>query len=105
MSEQENLTQLALEGGTYETRVTTKFTKRKTFEKQDPRVIKSVIPGVAAVIHTTVGAQVKRGDTLMIQEAMKMNNRIKAPVDGTVKAILVAAGEKVVKGQILLELE
>lgn len=105
MSEQENLTQLALEGGTYETRVTTKFTLRKPYEKQDPRVIKAVIPGVASVIHTTVGAKVKRGDTLMIQEAMKMNNRIKAPVDGVVKAIPVSAGEKVVKGQVLLELE
>ena len=36
---------------------------------------------------------------------MKMHNQIKAPQDGTIKAILVAAGEKVVKGQILIEIE
>ena len=41
----------------------------------------------------------------MILEAMKMLNRIKAPFDGKIKVIRVAAGEKVTKGQNLLEIE
>ncbi len=40
----------------------------------------------------------------MILEAMKMLNRIKAPVDGQIKTIAVAAGEKVTKGQVLIEI-
>ena len=45
------------------------------------------------------------GDTLMILEAMKMRNRIKAPLAGKVKAVHVAVGDKVVKGQTLIEIE
>jgi pyruvate carboxylase len=60
-----------------------------------------VIESIAAA----AGKQVRLGDTLMIQEAMKMHNRIKAPHDGRIKAVLVTVGEKVVKGQILIELE
>ena len=45
------------------------------------------------------------GDTLMILEAMKMRNRIKAPMAGKIKEVCVAGGEKVVKGQVLIEIE
>ena len=105
MSEQEKLAVLSLEGGTYETRLTEKFAQRRRFEPQDPRVIKAAIPGVIDTIEATLGKTVNAGDTLMILEAMKMLNRIKAPQDGTVKAISVAAGEKVTKGQVLIEIE
>ena len=64
-----------------------------------------MIPGVVAELGCSVGQQVKQGDTLMILEAMKMLNRIKAPADGKIKVIRVAPGEKVTKGQVLLEIE
>ncbi|WP_305074841.1 acetyl-CoA carboxylase biotin carboxyl carrier protein subunit [Propionivibrio sp.] len=104
MSEQQQFCEIALEGGTYEARATKKFLQRKPYEKHDPRVIKALIPGVVAEVGTQVGKTVQKGETLMILEAMKMLNRIKAPVDGTVKAINVAAAEKVTKGQVLIEL-
>ena len=104
MQEQEQFTEIALESGTYESRVTKKFTLRKTFEKADPRVIKASIPGVIEKIDTRVGAKVSEGETLMILEAMKMLNRIKAPVEGTVKVINVGVAEKVTKGQVLIEI-
>ncbi|HTY61042.1 MAG TPA: acetyl-CoA carboxylase biotin carboxyl carrier protein subunit [Acidobacteriota bacterium] len=105
MSDQEELSKIALENGVFETRVTKKFLRRKSYEKKDPRVIKALIPGVVAAVETTVGKAVKQGDTLLILEAMKMLNRIKAPVNGAVKALRVAAGDKVVKGQVLIEIE
>ena len=105
MNDREQLTQLALEGGTYETRLTRKFALRKAHAKRDPNVIKAMIPGVIESIATTAGAKVRQGDTLMIQEAMKMHNRIKAPHDGTIRAVRVAVGEKVAKGQVLIEME
>ena len=105
MSEPENKIHLALESGTYETQLTRKFSMRKPYEKRDPRVLKAAIPGSIASIAAQVGKPVRHGDTLLILEAMKMHNQIKAPQDGTIKAILVAAGEKVVKGQILVEIE
>ena len=105
MSEQQEFRTITLESGTYETRVTKKFTQRKPYEKNNPGIIKALIPGVVAEVDTQVGTAVKKGDTLMILEAMKMLNRIKAPQDGTVKGISVAAGEKVTKGQVLIEIE
>lgn len=105
MSEKEKFSEIELESGVFETRVTRKFQRRKPYEKHDPRVIKALIPGVVAVIETSVGRAVRQGDTLMILEAMKMLNRIKAPIDGAIKAIRVAPGEKVSKGQVLIEIE
>jgi biotin carboxyl carrier protein len=104
VSDQEKFVEIALENGVFETTVTRKFGRRKPFVRQDPRVIKAVIPGVVAQIDTGVGKTVKQGDTMMILEAMKMLNRIMAPQDGTVKVIRVARGEKVSKGQVLLEI-
>ncbi len=105
MSEEEKFSEITLENGTFETRLTRKFASRKPYEKKDPRVIKAVSPGVVAEIKTRVGKVAHRGDTLMILEAMKMLNRIRAPQDGIVKVIRVATGEKVSKDQVLLELE
>lgn len=105
MSEQQQFCEIPLENGTFESLATKKYLQRKPFQKHDPRVIKALIPGVVAEIGTELGKSVQKGDTLMILEAMKMLNRIKAPVDGKVKAIAVATGEKITKGQVLIEIE
>ena len=51
------------------------------------------------------GQKVKRGDNVMILEAMKMQNRIKSPRPGVIKIIKVKAGEKIAKGILMMELE
>ena len=104
MSEHENFGQIELENGIFETRVTRKFDRRKLFEKKNPGIIKAVIPGVIAEIGTQVGKTVRKGDVLMTLEAMKMLNWIMAPQNGTVRTIRVASGEKVAKGQVLIEI-
>jgi biotin carboxyl carrier protein len=105
VSEHDKFSQIALENGVFETRLTRKFARRKPYVKHDPNIIKAVIPGVVAEIDTRVGKVVKQGDTMMILEAMKMLNRILAPQDGTVKVIRVKIGEKVAKGQVLIEIK
>jgi biotin carboxyl carrier protein len=97
--------EIALENGIFETRVTRKFTLRKPYARQDPGVVKAVIPGVVSEILANVGTAVKQGDTVMILEAMKMLNRIMAPLHGTIKAIHVSPGDRVAKGQVLMEVE
>jgi biotin carboxyl carrier protein len=63
------------------------------------------MPATVIRIAVDVGASVGRGDTLIILEAMKMELPIRAPRDGTVKAIHCATGELVQPGVNLIELE
>ena len=95
---------IALESGNFQSLPTKKYLKRKTFEKESPGVIKAQIPGTVDQVLVAVGQCVRKGDTLMILEAMKMLNRIKAPIDGIVNALPVRAGEKVAKNQLLLDI-
>lgn len=96
--------QLHLESGSFETRLTKKYVCRKPYEKHDPKIITAFIPGSIAEVHAAPGLRVRLGDTLLILEAMKMRNKLKAPMDGTVKSVNVATGDKVMKGQVLVEL-
>jgi pyruvate carboxylase subunit B len=59
------------------------------------------MPGMIIRYLVSVDDKVKAGDTLLILEAMKMQNNISAPVDGVVKAITFGAGDSVNKGDIL----
>ena len=63
------------------------------------------MPGVILTIDTTVGTSVKRGETLMVLEAMKMKNELKASKDGVVAEIYVAAGQQVKFGETLVRFE
>ena len=105
MSSQKQFSQIALENGVFETRITRKFALRKPYARQEPGVVRAVIPGVISEIVARPGSKIRQGETLLILEAMKMLNRIMAPVEGTVKAIHVSTGGKVVKGQLLATIE
>ena len=63
------------------------------------------MPGVVLTIEKNVGASVKRGDTVLVLEAMKMNNELKAPRDGTIAEVYVSAGQQVKYGEILVRFE
>ena len=67
--------------------------------------IKSPLPGVILDIKVKEGDTVKRGQTLLILEAMKMENEIPADFDGTVKKILVEKGQTVKAGETLIEVD
>lgn len=69
------------------------------------RTVTSPMPGVILSIDVAVGAVVTRGQTLMVLEAMKMKNELKAERDGTVAAIRVSEGEQVRHGDALLDYE
>jgi len=56
-------------------------------------------------VEVAVGDHVKAGQGVVIVEAMKMENELKAPADGVVSHIAVEAGQTVEKGALLLTLE
>jgi biotin carboxyl carrier protein len=60
------------------------------------------IAGKVLRVDVKAGDAVKQGDILLILEAMKMENEIKAPADGTVKEVLVAEGSRVTEGDTLI---
>lgn len=88
----------------YKTTYTTKYRNRKVWRKPDLQEIKSVIPGVVTSFTVKEGDHVQKGEELMIYEAMKMQNIILAPFDGTVEKILVKEREKLAKGVIMIYL-
>ena len=67
--------------------------------------IKSPLPGVILEIKVKEGDMVKRGQTLLILEAMKMENDIKADRDGKVTSIKVSKGESILEGTDLIIIE
>ena len=60
------------------------------------------MPGLVLKVLVNEGQEFKKGDNLLVLEAMKMENILKAPVDGTVKGIKIKAGDKVEKNEVLL---
>lgn len=67
----------------------------------DGTKVLSPMPGNILSVSATVGATVKAGDVLLVLEAMKMENDIVAPCDGTVKQILVQKGSTVATDDLL----
>ena len=67
-------------------------------------VVKSPMPGNILKINVTVGQKVNEGDTLLVLEAMKMENEIAAPKAGTVAQIIVSKGAVVETGAPLVVL-
>jgi biotin carboxyl carrier protein len=75
----------------------------KAMQKAEP--IKAPMPGMVLKVLVTPGQQINKGDGLVILEAMKMENILKATAAGTVKAIRVNERTAVEKGTVLIELE
>jgi biotin carboxyl carrier protein len=67
--------------------------------------IKAPMPGLIVDIKVQVGDTVKKGDTILILEAMKMENVLKASGEGKIKAIKVSAKQNVEKNQVMIEFE
>lgn len=73
-------------------------------EKRGAGVINSPLPGTILSINSKVGDEVKQGDTLLILEAMKMENAVKATKAGKIESIKVNVGDSVLEGDTLVEI-
>lgn len=65
--------------------------------------IKAPMPGMVLNILVAEGNEVKKGDVLLVLEAMKMENMLKSPTDGIIKKIAVQKGNAVEKNQLLIQ--
>jgi len=66
--------------------------------------VKAPMPGLVLNVMVEPGQMIKKGDAIIVLEAMKMENILKAAADGEVKKILVRKGDKVEKNQVMVNL-
>jgi biotin carboxyl carrier protein len=66
--------------------------------------IKAPIPGLVVKVNVDEGDEVQAGQSIVILEAMKMQNELRAPRDGTVATVKVKAGDSVNQGATLVTL-
>ena len=72
---------------------------------RNPGLIYAEMQGTIMETMTKLGKKVKKGDSLFVLEAMKMENVITSPIDGVVKVYNVKKGQAVKKGDLLMEIE
>jgi biotin carboxyl carrier protein len=69
-----------------------------------PADIRAIIPGRIAAVRVTAGETVEAGQTLLVVEAMKMQNELRAPRAGTIERVAVGAGQTIDRGDLLVVL-
>lgn len=121
-SHEDNVISLEVNGTPYDveldqevkTTKTPKLVRTTAVPKQDAQPLKvssglkkieAPLPGNIFKVNVNEGDAVKKGQTMMILEAMKMENNILAEKDGVVKSIKVTEGQAVLQGDILAEIE
>ena len=84
--------------------VKTAIVSKRKVDKNDSNQIGATMPGTVVKVLIQKGEHVRKGDHLLITEAMKMETTIQAPFDGEVKDIYVSNGETIETGDLLIEL-
>ena len=72
---------------------------------QGVTAVKAPLPGTVNDIKVTVGPAVKKGQTVVVLEAMKMENNIDAERDGKIAEVRIAKGDTVMEGAVLVTIE
>jgi len=78
---------------------------RRKAEAQEAGHLGASMPGKVLKVLVAAGDKVRRGEHLLVSEAMKMETTIQAPMDGKIKAIHVKAGDAIETGDLLIEME
>jgi pyruvate carboxylase len=78
---------------------------RRTANPANIGEVGAPIPGAVTKVHVKVEAKVKKGEGLLVMEAMKMQTTVYAPKDGEVRELAVKAGDSVKAGDLLVILE
>lgn len=105
VNKETELVDFAVTARKYKTTLTKKYVNRKVWIAPVIGEVKAVLPGTVISLNVKVGNEVKKGDLVLIQEAMKMQNRICAPISGTIKEIRVNPGERVSKEDVMIVIE
>ena len=89
----------------YKTLLTTKYKNRPIWHKPSAGDVISHLPGTIIKIMVEKGQEVEAGQLLLIHEAMKMQNRVGAPIAGVVAELDVKEGEAIAKNHLMVKIE
>ncbi len=123
---EDNIAEIEVNGSKYEVEIhkeiktpkTPKLVRPKVIPTAEPEAVKTAkptarkgtgglnapLPGTVLEIKVKVGDEVKAGDLILVMEAMKMENNIKADKNGKISAIKVNVGDSVLEGDLLVEI-
>ncbi len=126
LSLEDNIAEIEVNGSTYQVEIEKAVTETKTPKLVRPKIIptggserartnkpteakgvgsiKAPLPGTILEIKIKTGDKVKVGDTLLIMEAMKMENEIKSDKTGVIASIKFNIGDSVMEGDVLVEI-
>jgi len=102
--QEQELHSLSVEYDQFKTTYTHKYRNRKKYEEKDKGMITAFISGTIQKVFVKTGQKIKTGEKLLILEAMKMNNLIVSPFDGTVAELNVAEKDHVKKDFVLVRI-
>lgn len=105
MAEEKELKNLIVQGAIYKTQYTWKFENRVNYETPNENMIYSFIPGTIVDIFVKTKQKVKEGETLLLLEAMKMENQVRMPFDGQIVKIHIKKDEVIPKRHLMLEIK
>jgi biotin carboxyl carrier protein len=105
MAEEKELKNLVIQGAVYKTTYTQRFENRVKYVTPDPNELYSFIPGTIIDIFIKTKQKVKEGETLLLLEAMKMENQVRMPFDGEIVKIHVKKGEVIPNRHLMIEIK
>ncbi len=106
MAKEENkkrYSSIDIDGVKYKTFLTQKYKQRKKYAEKNPGDVRAFIPGTISEVLFKHKKKVKEGDVILILDAMKMLNKVIAPMDGELR-LLVKELDVVSKNQVLFKI-
>ena len=103
--QQEEYVDFVVTARKFKTLLTAKYMSRPMWHKPSAGDVVSHLPGTIIKIMVEEGQAVEAGQLLLIHEAMKMQNRVIAPISGVVVELNVKEGDKITKNHLMVKLE
>ena len=105
MSKEKEYEELIIQGVVYKTTLTRKFKERVNWEAPNENMLYSIIPGTIIDVFVKPRQKVKEGETLLLLEAMKMQNQVRMPFDGEIVKVHVKRDELVPNRHLMIEIK
>jgi biotin carboxyl carrier protein len=105
MTEKKEMKELIVQGAVYKTYYTRKFEQRVNWEAPNDNMLFSFIPGTIIDIFVKPKQKLKEGETILLLEAMKMQNQVRMPFDGEIVKVHVKKDEIIPNRYLMVEIK